>query len=112
MRLKVYVKKAKNRGYDLVILQGFRTSEEQMRIYNNRHKPEIKASSLGDMRRPPHGFFQSGRALFVLVTDAEKREGAGAWFEENATTYDFCVGYASTFMGKAIRLRYRPGEEC
>jgi LAS superfamily LD-carboxypeptidase LdcB len=111
---KTLREKAKAKGYDLIILSAFRSFGMQNYFFFERIKNKrIMYPSYGDVRKPGHSIFQTGRAIYVQIKDENKREDGETWLKDIAKTYQFCQRSWKSNKGMGVILHYNPdGQKC
>ncbi|MGN0974130.1 MAG: D-alanyl-D-alanine carboxypeptidase family protein [Bacilli bacterium] len=85
---------AKNNGYDIPLVSGFRSYETQKTIYNNYVSIYGEKETDTFSAKPGHSEHQTGLAMDVGKIDddyGDTREGI--WLKENAHKYGFIIRY-------------------
>lgn len=85
---------AKNSGYDIPLVSGFRSYETQKTIYNNYVSLYGEKETDTFSAKPGHSEHQTGLAMDVGKIDDDYGETKeGIWLKENAHKYGFIIRY-------------------
>lgn len=85
---------AKNSGYNIPLVSGFRSYETQVRIYNNYVSIYGQTETDTFSARPGHSEHQTGLAMDVgKIDDDYGNTNEGIWLAENAHKYGFIIRY-------------------